>query len=57
MPSLGLLALFTLGLSFSASAQKSTFTTFDPPGSAGTFPASINSAGVITGFYPEHQML
>ena len=28
-----------------------TFITFDPPGSTGTFPSGINSAGVITGFY------
>src|SRR2546428_11820141 len=38
------LALCTLGLSFSASAQ-SIFTTFDVPGSVQTIPISINSKG------------
>ena len=28
-----------------------TFTTFDPPGSADTFPLGINPAGAITGWY------
>jgi len=28
-----------------------TFTTFDPPGSASTFPRAINPAGAITGHY------
>jgi hypothetical protein len=45
-----LLALCTLGLSLSASAQKSAFTTFDPPGSVATSPNSINLSGAITGF-------
>ena len=48
---LSLLALCTLGLSLSASAQKSAFTTFDPPGSVGTSPNSINRSGAITGWY------
>ncbi len=43
------LALCTPGLSLSASAQESTFTTFDPPGSTQTTPYSINPAGAITG--------
>ena len=46
-----LLALCTLGLS--ANAQNPTFITFDPPGSIGTGPTSINSAGVITGNYSD----
>ena len=48
---LSLLALCTLGLSPSASAQKSAFTTFDPPGSIETIPNSINPSGAITGYY------
>jgi len=48
---LSLLALCTLGLSLSASAQKSRFTTFDPPGSVETIPNSMNLSGAITGFY------
>jgi hypothetical protein len=44
--------LCTLGLSVSANAQtQPTFSTFDPPGSVNTYPASINPAGVITGYY------
>src|SRR6202047_1584800 len=46
-----LLALSTLGLSRSASAQKSAFTTFDPPGSIETIPNSMNRSGAITGYY------
>ena len=42
-----LLSLCTLGMSLPASAQQSIFVTFDPPGSIGTEPTSINSAGVI----------
>jgi hypothetical protein len=45
------LTLCTLGLSFSASAQGPTFTTFDPPGATSTQAFSINPAGAITGFY------
>jgi hypothetical protein len=51
IPPLWLLSICALGLSLSASAQKATFTTFDPPGSAGTFSTSINPAGAITGYY------
>jgi hypothetical protein len=46
-----LLALCTLGLSLSASAQKSAFTKFDPPGSISTIPNSMNRSGAITGYY------
>jgi hypothetical protein len=45
MHALSLLALCTVGLSFSANAQKSTFITFDPPGSIGIVPNIINSGG------------
>ena len=48
---LALLALCTLGLSRSASAQKSAFTKFDPPGSIATSPNSMNRSGAITGYY------
>jgi hypothetical protein len=48
---LSLLALCTLGLSLSASAQKSAFTKFDPPGSISTIPNSMNRSGAITGYY------
>jgi len=48
-----LLALCTLGLSRSASAQKSAFTKFDPPGSIATSPNSINRSGAIAGFYSD----
>jgi hypothetical protein len=49
---LSLLSLCTLGLSLSASAQQSTFTTFDPPGSiVETIPTSMNPSGAITGWY------
>jgi len=48
---LSLLALCTLGLSLSASAQKSAFSTFDPPGSVETIPNSMNGSGAITGYY------
>src|SRR6266566_3123304 len=47
------LALCTLGMSLSASAQEPTITTFDPPGSIGTVPVYINPAGTITGYYFE----
>ena len=30
-----------------------SFTTFDPPGSLVTNPTSINSAGVVTGWYQD----
>jgi hypothetical protein len=33
------------------SAHAATFTTFDPPGSVGAVPQSINTAGAITGSY------
>ena len=46
-----LLALCTLGLSLSASAQQSAFTKFDPPGSIETIPNSMNRSGAITGYY------
>jgi hypothetical protein len=36
MLALSVLAFCTLGLSLSANAQKSAFTTFDPPGSVET---------------------
>src|ERR1700732_3312418 len=48
---LSLLVLCTLGLSLPASAQKSAFTTFDPPGSIETIPNSMNPSGAITGYY------
>ena len=51
MAALSLLALCTLGLSLSASAQKSAFTIFDPPGSVSTIPNSMNRSGAITGYY------
>jgi hypothetical protein len=47
-----LLALCTLGLSLPASAQKSAFTTFDPPGPiVETIPTSMSPSGAITGWY------
>ena len=51
MLALSFQALCTLGLSLSASAQKSAFTTFDPPGSIATSPNSMNRSGAITGWY------
>jgi hypothetical protein len=52
MLALSFLALCTLGLSLSASAQKSAFITFDPPGSVvETIPTSMNPSGAITGWY------
>ena len=48
---LSLLALCTMGLNLSASAQKSAFTIFDPPGSVSTIPNSMNRSGAITGYY------
>ena len=51
MLALSLLAHCTLGLSLSASAQKSAFTKFDPPGSIETIPTSMNPSGAITGWY------
>jgi hypothetical protein len=47
------LAICTVALSFSASAQEPVITTFDPPGSFQTVPVSINPAGTITGYYFE----
>src|SRR5713101_4434471 len=44
-----LLALLAIAAQPSAWGQ--TFTTFDPPGSQGTSPVSINPAGQITGNY------
>src|SRR6202521_2468226 len=47
-----ILALCTLGLSLPARAQKSAFTTFDPPGPiVETIPTSMNPSGAITGWY------
>jgi hypothetical protein len=52
MLALSVLAFCTLGLSLSASAQQSAFTTFDPPGSVvETIPTSMNPSGAITGWY------
>ena len=51
MIALSFLVLCTLGLSLSASAEKSALTTFDPPGSIETIPNSINRSGAITGYY------
>ena len=34
-------------------ARDGSITTFDPPGSVGTFPTGINAAGTITGYYGE----
>ena len=50
------LALFTAGLSGSASAEKSTMLSFDAPGAGtsagqGTFAFSINQRGTIAGYY------
>src|SRR2546426_2696756 len=50
------LALCGLGLGLSSTARAATFTTFDAPGAGtgfgqGTFAASINPAGAITGYY------
>jgi hypothetical protein len=53
MRALCALALCTLGLSLFAVAQEPTFVTIDPPGSTDTQVNSINSAGVITGYYFE----
>jgi len=50
------LALCTLGLSFSASAQ-SIFTTFDVPGSVQTIPISINSKGAVIGLYTDQNFV
>jgi hypothetical protein len=36
---------------FTTGPCNNSFTTFDPPGSTGTNPTSINEAGAITGFY------
>src|SRR5882762_7035008 len=36
-------------------SRHGTFTTFDPPGSVGTFPSSINAEGAITGAYSDGQ--
>jgi hypothetical protein len=36
-------------------SRHGTFTTFDPPGSVGTFPASINAETAITGSYSDGQ--
>ena len=45
--------LATLGLAIQAAAQitQDQITTFDPPGSYGTIPASINPSGEIAGYY------
>jgi hypothetical protein len=47
------LVLYAFGLSFSATADEHhpALVTFDVPGSIFTGPASINTEGVITGFY------
>src|SRR5439155_328395 len=50
------LAICTLGLSFSASAQ-SIFTTFDVPGSVQTIPISINSKGAVIGLYTDQNFV
>src|SRR2546426_1503507 len=47
------LALCTLGLNLSASAQEPTITTFDPPGSVFTIALGINPAGEVTGTYSD----
>src|SRR5260370_41534935 len=52
------LALCTLGLGITASAQGPTVTTFDAPGAGmgaqqGTYPQSVNEAGAITGWYTD----
>src|SRR5262249_17224525 len=48
------LVLFALlATAVQPSAWGQTFTTFDPPGSLGTSPTSINPAGQITGNYPD----
>src|SRR5690349_6808313 len=46
-----LLPLSSLEPGHSLSAQQLSFTTFDVPGAANTFPASINASGAITGAY------
>ncbi len=49
-------AIFTIAVAFALSsipAFARSFTTFDPVGSIGTFPAGINSSGSITGYYYE----
>src|SRR5204863_4738038 len=49
------LALVMLGVSSSSFAQSFTFTSFDAPGAgqAGTFPFSINSRGLIVGYFQD----
>src|SRR5947208_3495268 len=57
--SVALCGLLLVGVCSSASAQSFTFTTFEAPGASttpsdaaqGTFAASINNSGVITGLY------
>ena len=48
-----LLGMFLVGVFAPAisSVHAQTITSFDVPGSTGTFPASINPAGEITGIY------
>ena len=50
---LSLAFVVTLVITVPLAANSQTLTSFDPTGSTSTFPASINPAGVITGFYSD----
>ena len=50
---LSLAFVVTLVIAVPLSANSQTVTPFDPTGSTSTFPASINPAGAITGFYSD----
>jgi len=44
-------SLAVIAFTAASPATAATFTTFDPPGSVGTYPYSINASGAITGTY------
>lgn len=48
-------AILALGLGLASTAQADQFTVFDVPGSAGTFPQSINADSTVTGFSVDGQ--
>src|ERR1035438_10508868 len=48
---LALAILVVLGVVAAPSAQAQTFTTFDVPGAVAISPLSINTAGIVSGFF------
>jgi hypothetical protein len=53
----GLMVLYTLGMTHPANAQEVTYIIFDPPGSTNTLPKSINAEGAIAGSYTDANLV